>query len=225
MSIHDGHRERLRKELLDRPGAFPDHKALEALLFYAIPRSDTNELAHRLIDRFGSLAGVLDARPEELMKVPGVGERTVGLLKVTKEMTRRYLKSRTDANGIIRTTADAYRRLWPVFFGARNEIVAVLCLDAKGKELGVRVVSEGSVNAAQVITRSVAEAAFSLNAVGLILAHNHPSGLALPSDEDKATTQYLSKVLQAVGVSLRDHLIFVDDDMVSMRDSGFEYFY
>ena len=85
MSIHDGHRQRMKEEFLARPQTFPDHKLLEVLLFYANPRGDTNPAAHALMERFGSLAGVLDALPEELEKVPGIGSHAVTLLKAVKE--------------------------------------------------------------------------------------------------------------------------------------------
>lgn len=220
-SIHEGHRKRLKGEFLARPDSFPDHKLLELLLFYANPRGDTNPIAHALMERFGSVAGVLDAAPEELAKVPGVGEHAISLLKTVKEATGRYLAARTSMEEIVRTTDDADGILRPYFFGARDERVCLLCMDGKGKNLGVRKIGEGSVNAAEVTTRKVVEAALSLNASHVILAHNHVSGLALPSDEDKATTRYLAKVLRTVGVVLVDHLIFTDDDMVSLRDSGF----
>lgn len=220
MGIHEGHRQRLKEEFLARSESFPDHKLLELMLFYANPRGDTNPIAHALMERFGSLSGVLDALPEELMKVSGVGFHAVTLLKAVKEASGRYLASRVGMEEIVNNSGDAYRILRPYFFGARTERVCLLCLDGKGKQLGVRLIAEGSVNAAEVTTRGVVEAALSLNATRVVLSHNHVSGLALPSAEDQATTAYLDGVLQAVGVHLDDHLIFVDDDMVSIRDSG-----
>lgn len=223
MSIHDGHRGRMKEEFLARPDSFPDHKLLELLLFYANPRGDTNPLAHALMERFGSLAGVLDALPEELQKVPGVGGHAVTLLKAVKETSGRYLTARARADEVVTGSVGAYRILRPYFFGARAERVYLLCMDGKGKNLGVRLIAEGNVNAAEVTTRGVVEAALSLNATQVILAHNHVSGLALPSEEDRATTCYLAKVLGTVGVTLADHLIMVDDDMVSLRESGFRF--
>lgn len=224
MPIHDGHRHRLREEFLARPDSFPDHKLLELLLFYANPRGDTNPVAHELIDRFDSLAGVMDAQPAELCKASGVGEHTVVLLKLVKELTGRYLNSRTSMEDVVRSTQDAKAMLQPYFFGARVERVCILCLDGKGRRLGIRVVGEGNVNAAEVTSRNVVEAALSLNASRVILSHNHVSGLALPSAEDKLTTQHLAKVLSTVGVVLEDHLIFADDDAVSLRDSRVPFF-
>ena len=221
MGPHDGHRQRLKTEFLARPDSFPDHKLLELLLFYVNPRSDTNPLAHELLDRFGSLAGVLDAAPEELQKVKGVGEHAAVLFKAAKELSGRYLTARTQVDDIARSARDYYALLRPYFFGARNEQLCLLCLDGKGKVLGIRKLGEGSVNAVSVTTRLIAEAALSLNASGVVLAHNHVSGIAFPSADDVATTESLASILSRLGIELADHVIFVDDDMVSLRDSGF----
>ena len=221
MGTHDGHRQRMKTEFLARPDSFPDHKLLELLLFYANPRSDTNPLAHELIDRFGSLAGVLDAAPEELCKVSGMGEHGAVLLKAAKELAGRYLTARTRVDDIARNSRDYYALLRPYFFGARNEQLCLLCLDGKGKVLGIRKLGEGNVNAVSITTRLIAEAALSLNAAAVVLAHNHVSGIAFPSEDDIATTESLAPFLARMGVELVDHLIFVDDDMVSLRDSGF----
>ena len=221
MGIHDGHRQRLKTEFMARPETFPDHKILEVLLFYVNPRGDTNPTAHALLEQFGTLAGVLDATPEELQKVKGVGEHAAVLLKCVKEAGGRYLTARSSVEDIVDRTAVAYGLLRPYFFGARNERVCVLCMDGKHKALGVRLVCEGNVNAVEVTSRRIMEVVLSLNATNVILAHNHVSGLAFPSAEDKQTTQHLRGLLANVGVELLDHLIFTDDDAVSLRDSGF----
>ncbi len=221
MGIHDGHRGRLKAEFLARPETFPDHKLLELLLFYANPRGDTNPTAHELLGRFGSLAGVMDATNEALVHTKGVGEHTAALFRVIKELGRRYSAQRASVDDIVSATRHAAEIFRPLFYGARNEMVFLLCLDGKGKVLGCPKIREGNVNAADISTRQIVELALNHNAVQVILAHNHVSGLALPSDEDRATTLYLREILRQVGVVLADHLIFVDDDMVSMRDSGY----
>ena len=142
MGPHDGHRQRLKTEFLARPDSFPDHKLLELLFFYANPRSDTNPLAHELIDRFGSLAGVLDASVDELYKVKGVGEHTAVLLRMLPALLGRYQASRTRLNDIVNSADDAYPWLEPYFFGARNEMIYLLALDGKNKPLGVRKVAD-----------------------------------------------------------------------------------
>lgn len=221
MGTHDGHRQRLKTEFLARPDSFPDHKLLELLLFYANPRSDTNPLAHELMERFGSLAGVLDASPEELQKVKGVGEHATVLFKAAKELSGRYLTVRTQMDDIARNSRDYFSQLRYYFFGAQRELLYLLCMDGKHKVLGIRKLGEGNVNSVNITPRLLAEAALSLNAAAVVLAHNHVSGIALPSDEDIATTESLAPFLAKLGIELVDHVIFVDDDMVSLRDSGF----
>ena len=221
MGTHDGHRQRLKTEFLARPDSFPDHKLLELLLFYANPRSDTNPLAHELLERFGSLAGVLDASPEELQKVKGVGEHAAVLFKAAKELSGRYLTVRTQMDDIARNSRDYFSQLRYYFFGAQRELLYLLCMDGKLKVLGIRKLGEGNVNSVNITPRLLAEAALSLNAAAVVLAHNHVSGIALPSDEDIATTESLAPFLAKLGIELVDHVIFVDDDMVSLRDSGF----
>lgn len=210
----------MKTEFLARPETFPDHKLLELVLFYVNPRGDTNPAAHELLTRFGSLAGVLDATPESLLQSPGIGEHGATLLRLVKECARRYGTQRTSLEDLVDSTAAAADCLRPHFYGARNELVYLLCMDGKGKVLGCPKVGEGNVNTAEVSTRPIVEKALNLNAARAILAHNHVSGLALPSAEDRATTLYLRELLRQVGVTLVDHLIFVDDDMVSLRDSG-----
>lgn len=221
MADHSGHRDRLRGEFMARPESFPDHKLLELLLFYALPRQDTNPIAHELLEHFGSLAGVLDATPEALEQVKGVGDRAAVLFRAVKELGRRYHTMRGSLTDIIRDTGDAEDVLRPYFYGARDEMVYLLCLDGKGKVLSCPKISEGNVNAAEVPPRKIVDAALRSNAAQVVLAHNHVSGLALPSVEDRATTAYLKDLLERVGVTLLDHLIFSHDDMVSLRDSGY----
>ena len=219
-SIHSGHRSRVKTEFMTRGlEGWPDHKVLELLLFYAIPQGDVNALAHELVERFGSLAGVLDASPDELRRVPGVGEHTVTLLKLFPALGVRYLENRARMGTIIHTPEQAMEILWPCFYGARNEMVYILCLDGKRKVLGVRKVAEGSIHAADINIRRIAEEALSLRADAIYLAHNHISNLAFPSAADWQGTDTIRAALAAVGLTLVDHLIFVDGDMVSLNQS------
>ncbi|MEG1721265.1 MAG: JAB domain-containing protein, partial [Pseudoflavonifractor sp.] len=206
---------------LARADTFPDHKLLELLLYYADPRGDTNPTAHALLNRFGSLAGILDAPPEALLQVPRVGEHAATLFRAVKELGRRYDAQRASFEDIISSKRDATEVLRPLFYGARSELVYLLCMDGKGKLLGCPKVGEGTVNAAEISTRMIMETALNHNAAQVILAHNHVAGLALPSAEDRSTTLYLREVLRQVGIVLKDHFICVDDDWVSMADSGF----
>ena len=220
-AIHTGHRGRVKQEFLTRGiEGWPDHRVLELVLFYAIPQGDVNPLAHELIDRFGSLSGVLDALPEELMKVKGMGEHSATMLKLFPAVLGRYLEGRTGPGQLVHTTQEAGHVLAPYLYGSRNEMVYVLCLDAKRKVLGVRRISEGNNNNSDVTIRRAAEECMALRASACYLAHNHISGIALPSPEDMNTTAVIRTVLEPLGVLLVDHLVFVDGDLVSIQESA-----
>lgn len=218
--LHSGHRQRVKDEFRARGlEGWPDHRVLELLLFYAIPQGDVNGLAHDLIDRFGSLAGVLDASEDELRKVPGVGEHTSLLLQLIPAVGARYREQRSDLGELVQTPRDAAALLEPYFFGARNEMVYILCLDGKCKLLGIRKVSEGSIYASDINIRRIVEEAMGLRAAAIYLAHNHVNNLAFPSAEDWQATDVIRAALAPVGLNLIDHLVFVDGDAVSLNQS------
>lgn len=221
MANHDGHRarmrERFRGEGLDH---FSEHEVLELLLYYSIPRINTNEIAHELLERFGSLSQVLDAQPEELERVEGIGASSATFLSLISQVVRYYHVNRMEHETILDTIEKCGRYLVPFFYGRRNETVFLLCLDAKCKLLCCRELGEGSVNSAGVPVRKIVEVALGSNASSVVLAHNHPSGLALPSMEDMLTTRRVSTALDAVEITLVDHIVVADGDYVSMIQSG-----
>ena len=221
MSIHEGHRERMRKQLkTSGMDSLSDVQVLEMLLYYAAPRGDTNPAAHALLKRFGTLDGVFSAPEAELRKIDGVGEAAAQLLLLVPQVARRCLMSRSTQIQVLDTTSKCGQYLLPFFHGEREEVVYLLCLDAKCKALDCVLIHRGGVNVASIAARKVVKAALDSNATSVVLAHNHPSGLALPSQEDKQTTMVLKAALDAVGVVLADHIIVADDDFVSMRDDG-----
>lgn len=221
MSVHDGHRERLRQRFqTEGLDSFNEIQMLELLLFYAIPRKDTNEIAHALLDTFKSVDKVLDATVEELMTVPGVGEGAAAYLSLISQSYRYYLHSKAQNIKAIRTLEECGEYLINFFHNRRNERVYLLCLDAKCGVLGCKLVCEGGVNSASVPVRKVVEIAIASNATSVFLAHNHPSGVAVPSDEDVQTTLRIAEALKMVGIQLIDHIVVADDDYVSVRQSG-----
>lgn len=220
MASHTGHRQRVKTEFLTRGiEGWPDHRVLELLLFFAIPQGDVNPLAHELMDRFGSLAKVLDASPDELKKVPGLGEHSVALLRMIPAISGRYMAQRSGPGTLVHTTREAASLLAPYFYGSGNEMVYVLCLDSKGKALGVRKVSEGNVDNSDVNIRRIAEICMALGASFFYMAHNHTSHLAFLSAEDWQCTDVVKCALAPLGVSMVDHLIFVEGDVVSLRET------
>jgi len=220
-SIHEGHRARLKQRFADYgERVFDDHQLLELLLFFAVPQGDVNPLAHRLINHFGSFAAVLDASPEDLKKVKGVGDHSALFLSMLPQAMRRYQQSRAGAETVVTSIADAGEYLLPYFFGARNETAYLLCLDAKGKVLSCRFLAEGSLDRVELNSRQVVETALEHRASSVILAHNHVSGVATPSEADVALTLALRPLLKSLGIRLLDHLVVADGDFVSMAESG-----
>ena len=223
MSIHDGHRQRLKDRFL-REGldGFTDIQVLELLLFYAVPRRDTNPIAHALLERFGSLAKVLDAPVVKLTQVDGISENGATFLKLVREIERRYALSQGEEI-ILNTIDDCCEYLSRFFTGKKNETVFLLSLDAKLKMLSCREVGEGSVNYASVPIRRVVEMALDDGATSVILAHNHPSGIAIPSNDDIQTTRRLAMALSTVEIQLADHIVVAEDEYVSMVQSGIRF--
>lgn len=223
-SVHKGHRERLKARFLETGlDSFTDVQALELLLFYAIPQKDTNPIAHALLDRFGSLSQVLDAPLEALKKVPGISDHSASLLRLVTELARFYQVDSAQRTEVLTSLDACGRYLVPRFFGRKVETVFLLCLDAKCKVLCCREIGEGSVNAASISVRKVVEAALSANATSVVLAHNHPSGVALPSTDDVQTTRRIAAALSAVEVKLIDHIVVAEGDFISMVQSGYRF--
>lgn len=223
MAYQDGHRqrvkERFRKEGLDH---FDERYVLELLLFYCIPRQDTKELACRLLEHFGSIVQVLEASAEELEKVPGVGEGVSTFFSLRAAVEQYYqLKKAAQCDSIMNTADACGAFLRPYFMNKRNEYVYILCLDNKCKVLACKQLGEGSVNSANVSIRRIVEIALSSNATSVILAHNHPGGLAIPSNDDIQTTFRIAQALETVDLKLVDHFIFTDTDYVSLKVSGY----
>ena len=222
MSIHTGHRQRLkerfRKDGLDN---FDELHVLELLLFYCIPRADTNPLAHRLLNEFGSLTAVLNATVEELEKIDGIGENVATFLTLITQVGRYYQIKQSEPGEVLTSLDLCGRYLVPYFYGREKETVFLLCLDAKCKVICCKNVGEGNVNSASIPIRRVVEIALGANASSVVLAHNHPSGLAIPSTDDVQTTFKIGAALDAIDVILTDHIVVSKDDFVSLAQSGY----
>ncbi|MBE6976662.1 MAG: hypothetical protein E7439_05655 [Ruminococcaceae bacterium] len=222
MSVHEGHRERLRKRFQNEGlEHFEPHQVLELLLFYCIPRKDTNEIAGALIRRFQSFAGVLEAPISELKKIDGMGEHAAVFLSLVKAVSG-YYQTSPEKNLKILNNAKAYGDYLVKYFkGEQNEKVYLLCLDGKLKVISCLEISEGGPSYASVPISRIVKIALTESAQNVVLAHNHPGGLAIPSDEDIFTTHRLASTLAAVDVTLLDHIVVADDDFVSLVDSGY----
>lgn len=216
--IHDGHRDRLKQKFL-RHGldSFEDHEVLELLLFYAIPRCDTNPIAHRLINEFGSLTGVIDASAEELCRVEGIGPSAAAMILLFREAFERYHTEKYEKPLVLNSLEDIVAYLEPLFFNEQKEKAVALYVNGRREVLGCVTISKGSIVGADANARDIAENAFRLNATGVILAHNHPAGDAFPSSQDTSATGTLVKSLWPMSIELADHLIFSPKSYFSMR--------
>ncbi|HEX3027322.1 MAG TPA: JAB domain-containing protein [Clostridia bacterium] len=216
--MHKGHRQRIKERFVSEGlDNFEPHVILELILFYALPRKDTNAIAHHLLDYFdGSLSRVFDAPIEELVKIDGIGLNAAILFKMFPEVCRRYLLDLSDTGCIVKNSQDAAKYMIPMFIGKTNEIVTIMCIDSKGKVLFCNGIFEGSVNAAAVSVRRFVEIAVRYATTDVIMAHNHPGGLAIPSEQDIMVTRKVSKALRTVNINLIDHIIISGNDWVSL---------
>ena len=206
--LHAGHRKRMKDALLSREkNSFEDHQLLEMLLFYSIPRRDTNEIAHRLINECGSLNDVLYAPPEKLTCVDGVGRETVALIAIIREIHKKVRKNKFNVRQKFDTLTKVGELALAYFDSDKNERVSALLLDGGMRLIDIVELSRGSVNSAPFDKRELARVALLHNATRVVLMHNHPSGNTSPSYADRLENQSAESALEAVGITLVEHLI------------------
>lgn len=222
-NVHKDHRSRVRERFL-KEGLehFSSHNILEVMLFYSLPRKDTNPIAHDLIRTFGSLSRVMDAPIEQLMEVDGISENSAVLLKLIPQICRKYyIEKVEEAKNIETDPVKALgTRLVAEFIGEVREHMVLICLDNRMKQLSMDRISEGVTDVVSVRVRKIAEIALAKRASNIVIAHNHPDGLAIPSRTDRITTFELLKTLDSIGIKLVDHIIVSADSYMSMAQAG-----
>lgn len=212
-SIHAGHRERLRERYI-RSGLddFADHEVMELLLTYAIPRVDVNEQAHALINRFGSVAAVLDALPQEICEIRGVGPAAAQFLTMLPSAFRRYSLNKTEpGEQPLDTMAKIGEYLHAKYTGITFERVYLLLFDNSMRLIDCCHLNDGAVNSANVPRRKIAELCLLKHASSAVLAHNHPKGLTVPSAADIEVTYSVENTLDSVGVTFLEHIIVTEN--------------
>lgn len=219
-NIHKGHRQRVRQKFI-KSGfvGFADHEILEILLFYSRPRVDTNIIAHNLLNRFKSLNKVFDADIDTLKEVEGVDESTAILIKLVPEIMKEYMlsKSQDVPMGSYKAVCEFFKSQ---FAGENVEKVRIACINDKLKLVGCAVISEGSPGNVGINVRKIVEFTYKNNCESIIMAHNHPNGDLIPSDEDIKATSSLYKTLKPVGIQLLDHIIVAGGGAVSLKEMG-----
>ena len=223
---HEGHRQRMRTRV-EQYGleSLAPHEVLEYLLYITNARRDTNGIAHALLERFGSFTGVLEASEEELCSVAGIGPASARMLHLLPEVSRYYEHDRTSTEGALTTTERLVTYLKPRFAGARQEKALLLSLDSRSRVRGAYWLREGTSSKASFEIKDVVAAALKGGTDSVVLCHNHPNGVALPSREDIQATENIVRALGLVHVLLRDHIILTETEYFSMREENRLPFY
>jgi len=220
-NIHNGHRKRLKNRFLnDGLDGFDEHQVLELLLFFSIPYKDTNDLAHLLIKKYGSLWNVLESDYNDLIANDGVGSATATLFKLIPEISRKYFKNKWGEKPEIKSTKDAGEFAIALFMGHIYEVFYLISLNNRNKVNFSAVIHEGTINESIVYPRIVVELALRHQSANVILAHNHPGGSLNPSNSDIELTKKIVQVLNLISINVFDHIIVSGDKFFSFAENG-----
>lgn len=219
--LHEGHRKRVKdRYLAEGLDAFEDHQVLELLLFFSIPMRDTNELSHKMLAEFGSLAGLFEADPKDICKRCKVSENTAILVSLIPSLARRYFKGKWGDKPMLNNTTKAGQYCLSLFTGRTYEAFFIICLDSQNRVNYAALVHEGTINEAPVYPRLIVEAALRHQANSLILAHNHPGGSLQPSNADIEVTGKIVAAAEAISIKVVDHIIVAGDRYFSFAEKG-----
>ncbi len=215
--MHKDHRKHTKDRFLSEGlDGFEPHNVLELLLFYSIPQRDTNETAHMLINRFGSLSAVFDAPYDDLLTVPGISDHSATLIKLIPAVSRRYAMEKNSKATRLSSIEDIGKYLVARYLGVTEETVLLLLLDNKFGLIDCVKVHEGSVNSSAITMRKLIETALFKRASMVVLAHNHPSGVAIPSSDDLFTTQQVKRAFDLVEIGMLAHIIVAGDTFTNI---------
>ena len=218
-NVHEGHRERMRNKYVNKGiEVFEQHEILEMLLFYAIPRKNTNDIAHRLLEACGSLSAVFDA-PIDILMQQGLSYNAAVLLHMIPDLSRAYQSDKFDNEEKIITDENIGKKMVHLFAGKNEECVYAFFLDAKGKEKYSGIISKGDASSAPLFSKDIVSIAARCKAVTVIIAHNHPSGVAFPSRAVLEATADIADALDTIGIHLADHIIVADRDYISLSST------
>lgn len=222
MGVHDGHRERVRERFVKHGlDNFDDITALEFLLFYAIPRRDTNEIAHALLEHFGSIDNVFSADIDALTSVPGIGENAAALIKLVPQLMKKSELASLNNVTTLKTKDQLGEYLVPRFIDEIDEVLYILCLDSNFELIQIVEIGRGDVISVNVSIRKITEIALKYHASNIVLSHNHPRGRAVPSGDDIRYTRQIRDALRVMDVELHDHIVVAGRKYSSFRESGF----
>ena len=217
---HKGHRNKVRQRYYETGfNGMADHNVLEMLLFFGIPYRDTNEMAHELIARFGSFSGVLEADINNLITVKGMTENAACLINMILPLYKRYMEDISKRKPVFSSKEEISEFARSLFLDTNDERIYALAYDTSRRYIGYKCIGEGDIRSSKVDIRKLSAFVLEIKATGIILVHNHPHGIALPSHEDIESTKYIYKILEALKVRLLDHIIVNEDDYISMAET------
>ena len=223
-TLHEKHRERLKEKFLEFGlDGIEDHELVELLLFYAVPRQNTNETAHRLINEYGRLSDILEADIDNLTEIKGISKHSAALFKLILACINKYMSEQNDIVNAMLTPQNIDKYIKNLFYGHTNEVAYALLLDKECVVKKVKKLSIGTVNAAPLYPREVVKLAVNEKYPYMILAHNHPNGDAMPSQNDFKITKTIELALNFVEVRLVDHVIVSGDKVISLA-KNFKFF-
>ncbi|MFQ5752845.1 MAG: DNA repair protein RadC [bacterium] len=216
-----GHRQRI-KDKYKKSGikGWLDYEVLELILSYAIARKDTKPIAKKLMVRFKTINGVLDADSKELQTVSGISEHTTVFLKLLKDIAVLYLENGLHSKDLLSSSEAVFDYLKASLKGCTDEKFRSLFLNSRNQLIAGETLQTGTVNRSVVYPRKIVERALHHHAVGIIIAHNHPAGILTPSKEDCAVTKAIKDALKTVDVALLDHIIIGGNDYFSFNKKG-----
>lgn len=216
-----GHRGRLRERFLQSGlDGFHDYEVIELLLTLATPRKDCKDAAKAALKRFKTLAGVLEAAPSELAKVPGIGPINLFGLKLVPAVCQRYLRQRLEGKTPLTNSRELFDYLNHTIRDKTRECFMAIYLDAKNRVIADETLFTGTVTASAVYPREVVKSALAHTAAAVIFAHNHPSGDPAPSPDDMAITRKLTRACSLMGITVHEHLIIGAEGYFSFADHG-----
>ncbi len=220
---HKYHRKRLRKELVEQdfPESVPDHKVLEALLFYGISQKDTNPIAHDLINNFGSLTAVLEADADSLFQVKGMTERSVTLIKLMLPIFRRYTADRNANRRVFKSIKQICEYLVVRHQSYGREVFILTCLNESGNLICCDVISKGGALDVSFEIKDVVQKVLKHNASYVVISHNHLTGNLIPSREDIVATEQLNFTLKQMNIGLIDHVIVSGNEYLSLVEGKY----
>ncbi len=219
--MHEGHRKRMKEKFLKSGlSGFAEHEALEFLLFFAIKRVNTNDIAHRLIERFGSFSAVLEADERDLVEVEGVGPETALFLKSIPQFSDYYARHRWENQKNIENAMQAGFFCADLIGNLLYETFYVICLDNNRKILAKIKLADGAIDHVNIDMRKLAFEILKFPTKSVIFTHNHPSGILTPSCDDIDLTMRLCDFLQEMEIDVVDHIIVCGNQSVSMAQQG-----